>query len=232
MQKTALVTGASRGIGHAVAKLLLSEHYRVMGISRTLPMNLPDLIPLSADLSDLEQLPQVADEVLNALGHIDVLVHNAGISCHGLFQEIPEKKLQKLYALNLAAPIQLTRLLLPSMLQRHKGNIICISSIWGETGASCEVDYSVTKGGLIAFVKGLAKEVGLSGIRVNAVSPGTICTDMMIPLGAETLKTLTDETALGRLGTAMDVAQLVSFLASDQSDYITGQNISINGGVI
>ena len=140
--------------------------------------------------------------------------------------------MRRLYAVNLTAVVELTRALLPSMLSRHSGSIVAVSSMWGETGASCEVDYSVTKGAVLAFVRALAKEVGPSGIRVNAVSPGTILTDMTAPLGKETLDALAEETPLERLGTPEDVAQAVCFLASPRAAYITGQNLPVNGGFL
>ena len=145
---------------------------------------------------------------------------------------MPAEQVRRLYAVNLTAVVELTRALLPSMLSRHSGSIVAVSSMWGETGASCEVDYSVTKGAVLAFVRALAKEVGPSGIRVNAVSPGTILTDMTAPLGKETLDALAEETPLERLGTPEDVAQAVCFLASPRAAYITGQNLPVNGGFL
>ena len=236
MLKTAVVTGASRGIGFEIAKTLAADGYQVACIARTESKAVRELkqnknaVFSSADLTDTAKLTVLAQEILEQMGHVDALVHCAGAACHGLFQEISVSSRQNLYALNLTAPVELSRLLLPSMIRRHSSNILCVSSVWGEIGASCEVDYSVTKGALLAFVKALAKEVGLSGIRVNAVSPGTILTDMTKPLGEETLRDLADETALGRLGTPADVAGVVQFLLSGRAGYITGQNISVNGG--
>ncbi len=236
MRKTAVVTGASRGIGLAIARQLATSDYHVACIARNRNHTLTKIAQqigaaaFPADLSIPESLPALAQSLLDTLGHVDALVHCAGTSCHGLFQSIPSETRQALYALNLTAPIELTRLLLPSMLQRHTGNIVCISSIWGEIGGSCEVDYSAAKGALLAFVKALAKEVGPSGIRVNAVSPGTILTDMTRPLGDAVLEELAENTALERLGTPEDVANAVCFLLSNQASYLTGQNISINGG--
>ena len=159
-------------------------------------------------------------------------MHNAACSVQNLFQCVPAEQVRRLYAVNLTAVVELTRALLPSMLSRHSGSIVAVSSMWGETGASCEVDYSVTKGAVLAFVRALAKEVGPSGIRVNAVSPGTILTDMTAPLGKETLDALAEETPLERLGTPEDVAQAVCFLASPRAAYITGQNLPVNGGFL
>ena len=161
---------------------------------------------------------------------MDVLVNNAACSYINLFQCMPPEQLRRLYAVNLTAVVELSRLLLPSMISRHTGCIVNISSMWGETGASCEVDYSVTKGAVLAFTRALAKEVGPSGIRVNAVSPGTTATDMVAHLPQETLDELAEETPLGRLGKPEDVADAVRFLVSGRAAYITGQDIPVNGG--
>lgn len=236
MLKTALVTGASRGIGAAVAKGLAADGYLVAGVychSRDAMEELAaacGVIPIAADLSQTDALPELAGTVLEHLGHVDVLVNNAACSYINLFQCLPPEQVRRLYAVNLTAPVELSRLLLPSMLSRHAGCIVNISSMWGETGASCEVDYSVTKGAILAFTRALAKEVGPSGIRVNAVSPGTIATDMVSHLPQETLDELAEETPLGRLGKPEDVADAVRFLVSEQAAYITGQDIPVNGG--
>lgn len=238
MLKTAVVTGASRGIGAAIVRSLAAQGYEIAGIYARHTDAMQQLskeygvIPFAADLAQMQVFAPLAQQILERLGHVDLLVHSAGISCHGLFQSIPPEETQRLYTVNLGAVIELTRALLPSMLKRHSGNVICISSMWGEIGASCEVDYSVTKGALLAFVKALAKEVGPSDIRVNAVSPGTILTDMTTSLGTEALGTLAEETALGRLGTPEEVADAVCFLASEYAAYITGQNLSVNGGIL
>lgn len=238
MLKTAVVTGASRGIGAAVVRALAAQGYQIAGIYAQHAVAMQKLsqecgvIPFAADLAETETIAPLAQQLLARMGHVDLLVHSAGLSCHGLFQSVLPEQVRRLYAVNLTAVVELTRALLPSMLARHSGNIICISSMWGEVGASCEVDYSVTKGALLAFVKALAKETGPSGIRVNAVSPGTILTDMTAPLGHQTLDMLAEETALGRLGMPKEVADAVCFLASERAAYITGQNLSVNGGIL
>ena len=187
---------------------------------------------IQADLSQTDALPELAKAVWDKLGHVDVLVNNAACSCMGLFQCMTSEQVRLLYRVNLIAVVELTRLLLPPMLSRHSGCIVNIASMWGETGASCEVDYSVTKGAVLALTRALAKEVGPSGIRVNAVSPGTIRTDMTAHLGEETLHALAEETPLSRLGTPQDVADVVSFLVSEKAAYITGQDIPVNGGFL
>ncbi len=236
MQKTALVTGASRGIGAAVACGLAADGYAVAGVycrsadAMEILRQTHGIVPIQADLAQPETLPALAKAALEQLGHIDVLVNNAACSYINLFQCMPPEQVRQLYATNLTAVVELSRLLLPSMLSRKSGCIINISSMWGETGASCEVDYSVTKGAVLAFTRALAKEVGPSGIRVNAVSPGTIATDMVSHLPEETLAELAEETPLGRLGKPEDIADAVRFLASDRAAYITGQDLPVNGG--
>ena len=236
MLKTALVTGASRGIGAAVARGLAEDGYRVAGVYCRSQEEMASLaascgvIPIAADLAQTETLPRLAETVLEQLGQVDVLVNNAACSYINLFQCMPPEQVRRLYAVNLTAVVELSRLLLPSMISRHTGCIVNISSMWGETGASCEVDYSVTKGAVLAFTRALAKEVGPSGIRVNAVSPGTIATDMVAHLPQETLDELAEETPLGRLGKPEDVADAVRFLVSDRAAYITGPDIPVNGG--
>lgn len=238
MLKTALVTGASRGIGAAIARSLVADGYRVAGTYYRSAAAMAALseecgvIPVTVNLADTAQLPQLAETVLEQLGQVDVLVNNAACSYMDLFQCMKPERVRQLYAVNLTAVVELSRLLLPSMLSHHSGCILNIASMWGETGASCEVDYSVTKGAVLAFTRALAKEVGPSGIRVNAVSPGTIYTNMTAHLDAQTLDELAAETPLGRLGTPEDVAAVVRFLVSDQAAYITGQDIPVNGGFL
>lgn len=188
------------------------------------------MIPLAADFRQPDAPEQLAEAVLQQAGTIDVLVNNAAISVVNLFQCVTKAEQAAIYQVNLLAPVALTRALLPSMLHQHHGNIIHLTSIWGELGASCEVDYSVTKGAMIAFTKSLAKEVAPSGIRVNAVSPGVIDTDMNAHLSAEDRKVLAEETPLQRIGRPEEVAEAVCFLASERAAFITGQVLSVNGG--
>lgn len=238
MIKTALITGASRGIGAATARLLAADGYCVAGTYCRSQAEMKELarttgiLPIRTDLSDPAQIPQLAQRALELLGHVDVLVNNAACSYIDLFQCMPPERIRELYAVNLTAVVELTRALLPSMLSRHSGCIINISSVWGETGASCEVDYAVTKGAVLALTRALAKEVGPSGIRVNAVSPATILTGMTAHLPPETLAELAEETPLGRNGTPEDVAEAVRFLASDRAAFITGQDLPVNGGFL
>lgn len=168
--------------------------------------------------------------IAEQIGTIDTLVNNAAISVVDVFQCVSEEDCTALYRVNLFGTVDMTRAILPTMLQQHAGNIINITSVWGQTGASCEVDYSVTKGGIIAFTKALAKEVAPSGIRVNAVSPGVIDTEMNAHLSEEDRKELAEETPLQRIGKPEEIADAVLFLASERAAFITGQILPVNGG--
>jgi 3-oxoacyl-[acyl-carrier protein] reductase len=161
---------------------------------------------------------------------IDLLVLNSGISYYGLVTDMSDEEIEQMIALHITSPFRLTQKLIPAMVKKREGNIIVITSIWGIVGASCEVLYSMVKGGQNSFVKALAKELAPSNIRVNAIAPGAIKTRMLSNFTEEELKALEDEIPLGRLGNPNEVAQTVSFLASKNSSYITGQVISVNGG--
>ncbi len=237
MAKTAVVTGASGGIGRAIVEGLLAAGYRVGAVyhENADALNVfagREIVPLAADLSQMGAAQTLAIQIEAQLGAVDVLVSSAGIARQGLFQTMPRKEVTRLYRVNLESVVELTRALVPSMIKRHSGAIVCVGSIWGEIGGACEVDYSATKGGIIAFVRALAKELGPSGIRVNAVSPGVIMTEMTRPLGEETLCDLADGCALGRIGTPQEVAAAVCFLASEKASYITGIDLPVNGGWI
>ena len=172
-------------------------------------------------------------EIISKFGKIDLLVNNAGVSRIDLFDAIPDEFSKNILNTNLGGTLNCSRAVLPYMLSKKSGNIVNISSMWGEVGASCEVDYSASKAGIIGFTKALAKEVGLSGIRVNCVSPGVILTDMNLKtLSEDDLNALKEETPLGTLGSPDDVAEAVYFFASEKSRFITGQILGVNGGFI
>lgn len=232
----ALVTGASGGIGSAIARRLAADGYTVAlhyykgkSAAEELAAELGG-IAVDADISDFSQIDRMVDTVIEKLGSIDLLVCNAGVSVTGLFQDITDAGAMRLFAVNVGGVMHTAKRALPSMLRRHSGNIITVASIWGEVGAACEVHYSASKAAVIGFTKALAKEVGPSGIRVNCVSPGVIDTPMNAAHSAETMAELADETPLGRIGSPMDIADAVSFLASGQASFITGQILPVNGG--
>jgi 3-oxoacyl-[acyl-carrier protein] reductase len=168
--------------------------------------------------------------VRTAFGEIDLLVNNGGIADINLFTEITDDRLCEILNVNLTGAMRLSKSVLPHMIRRHKGNIINISSVWGEVGASCEVAYSAAKAGLIGFTKALAREVAPSAVRVNCVSCGMIDTKMNSELTAEDVAAIRDDIPLGRVGTPADVAAAVVFLAEESSSYICGQVIRVDGG--
>lgn len=232
--KKALVTGGSGGVGAAVCEVLANEGYYVYigySSSREKAEILAEKIggePLKIDVSDTESI----NSAMKIAGEIDLLVNNAGISEIDLFTSISAEKSSRIMAVNLVGAMELTRKILSAMINRKSGCIINISSMWGEVGASCEVDYSASKAGLIGFTKALAKEVAPSGIRVNCVSPGFIMTEMNSRFSAEDLELIREDIPLGIFGEPRHIADTVAFLASEKAEYITGQIIGVNGGMI
>lgn len=183
-----------------------------------------------ADVSDSDgrsALLAFADE---ALGGIDVLVNNAGVALFGLFDALPKDEVQKLYSVNLTGTVELWPSVPAADAAAEKRRIVNVSSVWGTTGASCEVDYSASKAAVAGLTRALAREVGPSGVRVNCVAPGVIDTDMNGRLTYEEMLALTDEIPLMRLGTAEEAAKAIFFLASEDSAYITGQVLGVDGG--
>ncbi|MDY5796975.1 MAG: SDR family oxidoreductase, partial [Eubacteriales bacterium] len=181
-----------------------------------------------------DEVASMVSAVRNKFGSITHLVCNAGISVTGLLEDMDLCQCDSVIDTNLKGVIYTVKEVIPDMVKRKSGVIVSVSSIWGKTGASCEAVYSASKAGVIAFSEAMAKELGLSGIRVNAVCPGCIDTDMMRKenFTACEMQTLIDETAIGRIGTPKDVADVVSFLLSDKSSFITGQAITVDGGFI
>lgn len=240
MQKTAIVTGAARGIGKAIAKRLVEDGFFVAAVynsSEKLAKELeselnPNVKAYKCDVSDSESVNAVVRAVLKDRKTVDVLVNNAGIAQQKLFTDITDEDWSRMIGIDLSGAFYFTRAVLPSMINEKSGRIINITSMWGETGGSCEVHYSAAKAGLIGMTKALAKETGLSGICVNAVSPGVIETDMMSGFSEADKEALREEIPLSRLGSVEDVANTVAFLCSEKASYITGQVISVNGGIV
>lgn len=241
-KKTALVTGGAKGIGSAICRALAIDGYKIAinyNSSQTEAVDLKNELSaiteveiFKADVSDSKQVREMFSEIEKVFGGVDVLVNNAGIAEQMLFTDITDETWQKMINVNLSGAFYCCREALKFMINKKSGRIINIASMWGETGASMEVHYSASKAGLIGLTKALAKEVGLSGITVNAVSPGVIMTDMMKSFSEDDIAVLKDETPLNSLGTAENVADAVSFLASEKADFITGQVISVNGGFV
>ena len=243
MDKVALVTGASRGIGRAIALRLAKMGYAVAVCYHTAGDRAQELVEqlraegaaaaaFSCDVSDGNAVAAMVNAVVEQLGEISVLINNAGIAQQKLFTDLTVEEWHRMIGVHLTGTFHTCRAILPSMLRRHDGVIINISSMWGQIGGSCEVHYSAAKAGVIGLTKALAKEVGPSGVRVNCVAPGVIQTDMMKNFDEETLHSLAEDTPLMRLGTPVDVASTVAFLVSDEASFITGQVIAPNGGMV
>lgn len=243
MKKTVLITGASRGIGRAAAEAFAKAGYDVAvnynksaeaaeTLCRELEKYSVKALPFQADVADKKAVEKMSAEIEIAMGNVNVLVNNAGIAEQALFTDITEKMWDRMFAVNVKGAYNCTQAVLPKMIHEKYGRIINISSMWGISGASCEVHYSAAKAALIGFTKALAKEVGLSGITVNCVAPGVIDTDMNGHLSPETISELKEETPLNRIGAPLDVAETVLFLASEKASFITGQTISVDGGFI
>ena len=234
LNKRVLITGASRGIGEAIARRLSREGYELFLHANSSRERLNALAnelgakAYFADFSVPSEVLRLADEV----GEVDVLINNAGIAQTGLFQDLTDAELERLISVDLRAPLDLTRRLIPAMIRRHSGVVVNVSSIWGQTGASMEVAYSAVKAGLLGFTKALAKELAPSGVRVNCVCPGAIRTEMMDAYSEAEINALCDEIPIGRLGTPDEIAECVYFLITDSSSYLTGQILSPNGGLL
>ncbi len=243
MAKVALVTGASRGIGRATAEAFARAGYQVAAnycrskeqieqFSAQMEREGCAVIPVQADVSDPEQVERMVQAVQQQFGHIDVLVCNAGIARQGLLTDFSPADWRQMMAVNLDGTFYCCRSVLPGMIRRQSGCIITTSSIWGITGASCEVPYSAAKAGIIGLTRALAKEVGPSGIRVNCIAPGVIDTEMNGNLTPEVMAQLREETPLGTIGTPKQVADLALYLAGEGASFLTGQVISPNGGFL
>lgn len=240
MKKTALVTGGSRGIGRATVRKLISEGYDVAFCYKN---NAEDARALEVetgaraimcDVADREQTFACVESACRDLGKsaFDVVVCNAGVSLIGLFTDMTAAQWETLRGVDLDGVVNVLQAAIPAMVSDKRGSIVLTSSMWGVTGASCEAGYSACKAAVIGLGKSLARELGPSGIRVNCVAPGVIDTDMNAELTEADIEALKDETPLCRLGTAEEVAELISFLASEKASFITGQVVGIDGGFV
>lgn len=243
MKGVALVTGASRGIGREIALQLARDGYAVAvhcvnnrDLAQDVCRSITALGGRSAvytcDIADADGVRRIVSEITAELGPIAVLVNNAGIAQQKLFTDLTDEDWRRMMAVHVDGAFYTSRAVLPDMIRAHAGCIVNVSSMWGQTGGSCEVHYSTAKAALIGLTKALAKEVGPSGIRVNCVAPGVIRTDMVAQLDEATLDGLAEDAPLCRLGTPEDVADAVSFLVSDRAGFITGQVLAPNGGIV
>lgn len=239
VNKVVVVTGGSKGIGAQIVKTLANENYKVVlnynnskeqaeKIQQELLEQGKEIEIIKADVSKREETEKLIQFAINKFNKIDVLINNAGISQEGLFTDVTEEEWQKIINTNLNSVFYCNQQALKYMIPEQQGCIINISSIWGETGASCEVAYSTTKAAINGMTKALAKEVGPSNIRVNAIAPGIIDTDMNRNLTNEELEQIKEQIPLNKIGKALDIAKCVKWLIEDE--YTTGQIISINGG--
>ncbi len=237
MKKYALITGASGGIGRAISLQLAEDGYSLYlhyhqnkeamsNLLKELSQYEGDFIPIQADLSTSDGYKLLVRNIFS----LDAIIHNSGMGHYGLLVDLPQEEAERLITTHVTSPLLITKELLPKLLSKKSGNVIVISSIWGQTGAACEVAYSTVKGAQLSFVKALSKEVALNGIRVNAVAPGAIQTPMMASFTEEDLTSISEEIPMGRLGEPENVADVVSFLLSKKAAYITGQIIPVNGG--
>ncbi|MBR2991763.1 MAG: SDR family oxidoreductase [Clostridiales bacterium] len=229
-----LISGGSRGIGRACVELFARKGYKVSSLSRT-GRNEDAVDGVSyfvCDVKDPESVTKAVNDAISENGNIDVLISNAGIARSGLAQDMGFGDYRDIMDTNFGGLFNLTSEVIPHMVRQGKGVILAVSSMWGQTGASCEALYSASKGAVDSYIKSLAKELGPSGIRVNAVSPGAIETDMMKGFGEEDRKAICDDTPEGRLGDPEEIAETLYFLQSDKASFITGQIIGVNGGYL
>jgi 3-oxoacyl-[acyl-carrier protein] reductase len=240
-QQTVLITGASKGIGAAVAQRFSSvgmnvvihynqAHEAANEVARSCMLHGSKVLTISADIRSKEQILRMQEKLAKHEMLPDILVNNAGISHYGMLSDVSEEQWNHVMNVNLKGTFLTSQIFMERMIQQKYGRIINVSSIWGISGASCEVVYSTTKGGINAFTKALAKELAPSKVTVNAVAPGAVDTAMMNNFAAEEVAAIQDEIPAGRFAMPDEIASLVYFLALPESSYITGQIISPNGG--
>lgn len=245
MKKNVLITGGSRGIGAAAVLAFARAGYQVaftwnnhasaaeqvLAQAQQMAPN-SRFLALRADAADAVQVATAVRRAEQELGGLQVLVCNAGIAQQKLFTDTTDEDWRQIMGVNLDGAFYACRAVLPGMIHQKYGRILLVSSMWGQTGGSCEVAYSAAKAGLIGLGKALAKEEGPSGITVNIVAPGVIDTDMMAGFTDEDRAVLAEDTPVGRLGTPEEIARTLVFLADEASGYITGQVIGQNGGLV
>lgn len=232
------ITGGSSGIGKAAVRKFAGAGDRVAftflhseAAARALESEM-GAFAIRADVSDSAQVNRARDAILNRFGKIDVLVCAAGVAGKGLLMDQTDEAYDRIMNTNLFGTFAAIRAVLPCMIERRGGSIVTVSSMWGETGGACEAVYSASKAGIIGLTRAAAKEVGSAGIRVNCVSPGVIDTPMNADLSPEDVDSLAEETPLGRIGTAEEAAEAICFLAGEGAGFITGQVLSVNGGIV
>ena len=229
---TTVITGGSRGIGAAAVERFAQRGDRVYFLyekdheaARTVSEK-TGALAICCDVAD----SQGVKAAFSQISDVDILVNNAGICYYGLMSQMPESQWERIFDVNVKGIYNCVNAAMPFFLQKHRGCVINVSSMWGRVGASCEAAYSATKGAVIALTKALAKELGPSGIRVNAVAPGVILTDMCANVSPEILMEMAQDAPVGRNGTPMDVAKAMEYLAN--ADFVTGHILNVDGGYV
>lgn len=241
MRKTAIVTGASRGIGKAIAYALSKDFNIVVNynknkqkadeVCKTIIENGGNAVSFKADVSKSAEANALCDFAIENFGTVDVVVNNAGIAQQKFFCDITDQDFENMMRTNVGSVFNMSKAIMPEFIRKKEGRIINISSVWGICGASCEVHYSASKSAVIGFTKALAKEVAPSNITVNCVAPGVVNTDMCA-FDDETKKELEQEILMGKIASPYEIANTVAFLAGDKASYITGQVINVSGGFL
>lgn len=237
--KTVLITGGSRGIGKAAVQHFYQQGWQIVfgyqnaaTEAEALCAQLPGVLAVREDLSDPAGCAALVAQAEATLGHLDALVLNAGIALpQRLLTDLSVEDWDRLFAVNVRSAFLCCRAALPGMIRRKSGSIVTLSSMWGQTGGSCEVAYSASKAAIIGLTRALAKEVGPSGIRVNCVAPGVIATEMNQNLTDEDFSALREETPLGAIGTPEQVADAIWYLTA-AAPFVTGQVLGVNGGMV
>lgn len=234
--KVAIVTGGTRGIGKAIALRLIDAGINTAVCSRSEAhlneIENPQIYTLKADVCDPKQMDKLVDSVMKKWGRIDIVINNAGITRDNLTVRMTDEEWKQVISVNLSGAFYLCRSVIRQMLKQRYGRIVNISSVIGVTGNPGQINYAAAKAGIIGLTKTLAKEVASRQILVNAVAPGYIDTDMIRKLSEKQRQQIINQIPLGRTGKVEDVAELVYFLVSDANNYITGQTIHIDGGLV
>ena len=242
-KQVVFVTGGSRGIGKAIALKYAENGYNVVINYVSEKTNIDELkdefdkysiecLIVKADVSKAEEVESIVKQVINKFGRIDVLVNNAGITRDTLLMRMKEDDFDKVIEINLKGTFLVTKAVTPYMMKRRNGRIINLSSVVGVTGNAGQSNYSASKAGIIGFTKSVAKELASRNIRANAVAPGFIDTDMTSILSDEVKANINAQIPMKRMGTAREIANVVYFLGSEESSYITGQVVNIDGGMV
>ena len=229
------ISGASRGIGKDIALLFANNGYKVIGTSRSdfsIDDNLDNFIPLKLDITSRDDIKDCFDYLKSENLLPNILINNAGITADQIFMRMKDEDWDNVIETNLTGTFNLSKIFIKNMIKNKSGRIINISSVSGLMGNPGQVNYASSKAALTGFTKSLAKEVGSRNITVNSVAPGYIDTDMTSFLDNDAKETIINNIPLGRIGVTSDISELVMFLASDEASYITGQTISVDGGLL